>query len=86
MDTHPSHHGAHVLARRLQSLVYAHRRPAPATGDEHTRARTYRRFLRRTQDVGAAGRAYPGGIASLIRDREVVTDLLVDLLQGAARD
>ena len=50
-------------------------------GDVRVLIQAYRRFLRRTSDVSAAARGYPGGFRSLIRDRELVTGLLVRLLQ-----
>ncbi len=54
--------------------------------DDRATANAYRRFLRRTQDVAAMAGTYPGGMTTLIRDRETVTMLLVRLLQRHAVD
>ena len=50
--------------------------------DRVARMTAYRRYLCRTQDVVAIAERYPGGMAILIHDREMVTQRLVGLLRG----
>ena len=50
--------------------------------DPAARSAASRRFLRRTQDVLASSVDYPGGLPTLIRDREMVTRYLVRLLRN----
>jgi len=85
MNLHPQHSvPPHARVRPTFPLVVLrpHLPDDDGPNDRVARVTAYRRYLRRTQDVLAIAERYPGGMVTLIRDREVVTQRLVCLLRG----